>query len=82
MVAVNNKTFKYGPTGPVGLLTNKKVYVCIASGGVALGSPVDFASPYLKQLFKFIGVTDVTFIDGCGGKKEVGLKQIEELNLE
>jgi len=56
-------TFKYTETGPVGLIENKKVYIAIASGGVPIGSAMDFASPYLKQALGFIGITDVTIID-------------------
>lgn len=56
-------TFEYTETGPVGLIENKKVYIAIASGGVPIGSAMDFASPYLKQALGFIGLTDVTIID-------------------
>jgi len=56
-------TFKYTDVGPVGLIENKKVYIAIASGGVPIGSTMDFASPYLKQALGFIGLTDVTIID-------------------
>jgi len=56
-------TFKYTQTGPVGLLENKKVIIAIASGGVKIGSDYDFASPYLKQIFGFVGITDVTIVD-------------------
>ncbi len=56
-------TFKYTENGPAGLIKNKKIYVAIASGGVPIGSAMDFASPYLKQALGFIGLTDVTIID-------------------
>ena len=56
------ETFRYSETGPEGLLTGKKAYVVVASGGVPLGSPADFASTYLTQVFNFIGITDITFI--------------------
>src|SRR5450830_1193457 len=42
-------TFKYGPTGPVGLLTGKKVYVAVARGGVHLDGPSDTQLPHLKM---------------------------------
>jgi FMN-dependent NADH-azoreductase len=67
-------TFKYTDNGPVGLIENKKVYIAIASGGVPIGSAMDFASPYLKQALGFIGLTDVTIIDASefnlSGNKE------------
>lgn len=56
-------TFKYSENGPVGLLGNKNIYAVIASGGVPIGSPMDYASPYLKQALAFIGLADVTIID-------------------
>ena len=55
-------TFRYTPNGPQGLLENRPVYLAMASGGVAFGSAVDFASGYLKQVFRFIGIDDVRLI--------------------
>ncbi|MFD2720154.1 FMN-dependent NADH-azoreductase [Hymenobacter monticola] len=59
-------TFKYGPNGPQGLLTGKKVYLALASGGVySGGSPMaayDFMAPYLKPVLGFIGLTDVEVV--------------------
>jgi FMN-dependent NADH-azoreductase len=59
-------TFKYGPTGPQGLLSGKKVYLAMASGGVYSGaSPMaayDFMAPYLKPVLGFIGLTDVEVV--------------------
>ena len=56
-------TFHYTDSGPEGLLKDKKVIIAIASGGVPIGSEYDFASPYLKQIFDFVGISDVTIID-------------------
>lgn len=56
-------TFRYTSSGPVGLLRHKKAYLVMASGGVPLGDPADFASPYLKQALQFIGINDITVID-------------------
>ncbi|PHS19241.1 MAG: FMN-dependent NADH-azoreductase [Kangiella sp.] len=78
-------TFKYTENGPIGLIENKKIYVAIASGGVPIGSAMDFASPYLKQALGFIGLTDVTIVDAssinlAGDKNEkVAKAQIAEL---
>lgn len=58
-------TFKYTENGPVGLLENKKAYVVITSGGVPLNSAVDFATPYIKQVLNFVGITDITIIDAA-----------------
>jgi FMN-dependent NADH-azoreductase len=55
----------------------------VVSGGVPVGSPMDHATPYLTQVLSFIGITDVTIIDGTTvGKKESALQQIKELQLE
>ncbi len=62
MIARARKTFRYTADGPEGLLKGKKVYVVIASGGVPVDSPVDFATPYLRHVLRFVGLTDVDVI--------------------
>lgn len=71
LIALVGHTFKYVDHAPVGLLTGKKVYVCVASGGTPLGSPMDFATPYLKFIFGILGITDLTFIGGGNGLQAV-----------
>ncbi len=61
-IARARKTFKYTENGPVGLLEGKKAYVVVTSGGVPVGSAVDFASGYLRHVLGFIGIEDVTII--------------------
>ncbi len=56
-------TFQYTDTGPVGLLKDKRAIVVMTSGGVPKDSPVDFASPLITQIFHFIGIEDVTFVN-------------------
>lgn len=62
MIARVGVTFRYTETGPVGLLEGKRAIVLVASGGMQIGSEIDFATPYLRQILKFVGITDVTFI--------------------
>lgn len=62
MVARARKTFRYTENGPRGLLEGKKAYLVVATGGVPVGSPVDFATPYLRHALKFIGISDVEII--------------------
>ena len=59
-------------TGYVPLVTGKKLVVIITSGGALAGTPYDFEEPYLRSLFGFIGVTDVTFVraQGFSGPEE------------
>ena len=61
-------TFRYSATGPEGLLTNKKVYVTLARGGLYRDSGNDWQVPYLKTFLGFLGLTDVTFVyaEGLG----------------
>ena len=61
-------TFKYGPTGPVGLLTGKKVYVAVARGGLHKDGPNDVQLAHLKTFLGFVGLTDVQFFfaEGMG----------------
>ncbi len=55
--------FKYTEAGPVGLFAGKKVIIVIASGGAPIGSEYDFASPYLRQVLGFVGITDITILN-------------------
>ena len=62
MIARARLTFRYTENGPEGLLQGKKAYVVIASGGVPVDSSVDFATPYLRQALRFVGITDVEIV--------------------
>ena len=55
-------TFRYTEQGPQGLLTGKKAYVLVATGGTEVGSAIDFATPWLKFVLGFLGITDVEVI--------------------
>jgi FMN-dependent NADH-azoreductase len=74
-VLVAGKTFKYTATGPVGLITGKKVVLCIASGGAYEGAlaAYDTLTPMLRTQMGFIGITDQTVLvapgQGSGGEK-------------
>lgn len=72
MICRVGMTFRYTENGPIGLLEGKRAIILIASGGTAVGSPIDFATPYLKQVMAFIGITDVTFVaaDALGRNAE------------
>ena len=65
MIARVGLTFRYTENGPVGLVTGKKVYLAVATGGVEVGGPMDFATPYLRHALSFVGITDVEIV----GKK-------------
>lgn len=61
-IAVAGRTFRYTENGPVGLAGGRKVIVAEASGGEYAGTAIDFVAPYLKQVFGFLGITDVEFV--------------------
>jgi FMN-dependent NADH-azoreductase len=60
------RTVLWGQNGAQGVLKGKKVFVLTARGGAyGPGSPraqYDHQEPYLRHIFGFIGMTDVTFI--------------------
>ncbi len=69
-IARINKTFSYATGAPVGLLTGKKATIVITSGGkydagTAMAS-WNFVEPYLRAVFTFLGVTDVTVVSAGG----------------
>ena len=67
-VARAGTTFSYTATGPVGLLTGKKVYVTLARGGFHKEGGNDSQTQHLKTFLGFLGMTDVTFVysEGLG----------------
>ncbi|SOH92552.1 FMN-dependent NADH-azoreductase [Monaibacterium marinum] len=56
-------TFEYTDKGPVGLLQGKRAYVVVASGGTPVLGEIDFATPHLRFVLGFLGITDVTIIN-------------------
>lgn len=59
--------FRYTETGVEGLAKNKKMVVITSRGGdYSAISPMhtyDFQEPYLRAIFGFVGITDITFIN-------------------
>jgi FMN-dependent NADH-azoreductase len=87
------KTVTYGPSGRQGLLGNKRVFVITARGGAyekgAPGEKFDFQEPYLRHIFGFIGLTEVTFIhaenqlrEGADSSLAAVLEQIGQVAAE
>ncbi len=74
-------TFKIGEEGPEGLIKDKKVYIAMSSGFIYSEGEMkamDFASPYLKAMLGFIGMTDLTIIRAEG----TSIPGIQESALE
>ena len=61
-LARKGETFTYTETGPLGLLTGKRAIVALSSDGTKIGSPVDFASGYVRHMLGFFGITEVEFV--------------------
>lgn len=59
--------FKYTPSGVEGMAKGRKMVVITSRGGdYSSGSPFsayDFQEPYLRAVFGFVGITDITFIN-------------------
>ncbi|MEL6222588.1 MAG: NAD(P)H-dependent oxidoreductase [Cyanobacteria bacterium J06627_8] len=55
-------TFRFGESGPVGLLRDRKTYLVITSGGTPIDSDIDFATGYLKHVLGFMGIRNVEVI--------------------
>ena len=66
LVARVQRTFRYTESGPVGLLGGRKAYLVFASGGVPVGSEMDFASSYMRHVLGFLGITEVELIAADG----------------
>lgn len=57
--------FRYTQTGVEGLVKNKKMVVVMSRGGEYLSEQMrkfDFQEPYLRTVFGYVGITDITFI--------------------
>ncbi len=80
-VARAGVTFRYTPEGPVGLATGKKVYIVLSSGGIYSEGPaagMNHATPYLKTVLGFLGMTDieVIYVEGTAFGPEAAEKAI------
>ena len=62
LVARAGVTFTYTEAGPKGALEGKRAILVMASGGVPAGSPVDYATTYMKHVLGFLGITDVEIV--------------------
>jgi FMN-dependent NADH-azoreductase len=64
------KTFSYAGGAPKGLIIGKKATFIIATGGMydaqTQMASFNFVEPYLRSLFGFLGLTDVTFLTAGG----------------
>ena len=80
MICRARLSFRYTENGPQGMLRDRPVYLVMASGGMPFGSPVDFASGYLRHIFAFIGIHDVRMVQA--ERTGSGLKASERAALD
>ena len=64
------KTFSYANGTPKGLIVGKKATFIVATGGIydaqTQMASFNFVEPYLRSLFGFLGLLDVTFLTAGG----------------
>ena len=82
------ETFRFKPDGRrEGLLSNKRAFLVITSGGTKLNSNEDFLTPWLKFILNFFGIekVDVVSADQMALDYEKSIKdaeaQIENITL-
>ena len=80
LVARAGTTFRYTANGPEGLLTGKKAYLAIASGGTPVGAEFDFMTRWLTFFLGFLGISDVEIVAADGIMGEGGEEKIAAAN--
>jgi FMN-dependent NADH-azoreductase len=68
-IAVAGETFAYTAQGPKGLAGGKRVIVVTGRGSSMLDdryNGYDHQEPYLRTVFRFMGIDDVTFVHAQG----------------
>ena len=59
------KTFNYTEKGPQGFVEGKKLYIITARGGLS-DPDQDVHANYLKQIFGFLGISEIQFFQAQG----------------
>ena len=75
------ETFRFKPDGRrEGLLSNKRAFLVITSGGTKLNSNEDFLTPWLKFILNFFGIekVDVVSADQMALDYEKSIKDAEK----
>lgn len=69
-LAVAGRTFRYTDKGPQGLAADKRVIIASSRGGLygadTVMAALDHQETYLRSIFNFFGITDITFIRAEG----------------
>ena len=87
-IAVAGKTFRCTANGPEGLARGKKLIVASSRGGFFTpdtpAGALDHQESYLRGLFGFLGITDITFVraEGVAVSPNAREQAIETAKLE
>ena len=87
-IAIAGKTFRYTAHGPEGLAGGRRLIVASSRGGYyGPDSPTasfDHQEKYLRAFFRFLGVTDIAFVnaEGVNIGPEVRAKSVEQARGE
>ena len=78
-IARVHRTFRYTSDGPVGLLEGKRAYLVVATGGTEVGSAIDFATPYLRHVLAFVGITEVEIVAAERGNVAAARDRVQQI---
>ena len=84
-IAVAGQTFRYTEAGPEGLCGGKKLVIVSTAGGLHAGQPSSVGhEDYLKQMFGFLGITDIEFVraEGLAYGDDMRTKAMREATLQ
>lgn len=84
-IAVAGQTFRYTEAGPEGLCGGKKLVIVSTAGGLHAGQPSSVGhEEYLKQMFGFLGITDIEFVraEGLAYGDDMRTKAMREATLQ
>jgi FMN-dependent NADH-azoreductase len=83
-IVIAGKTFRHSANGVEGLAGGRKVIIASARGGFygadSGRADFDFQEAYLRQVFGFIGITDIEFVraEGVGISPEQRAKSVND----
>ncbi|SFW29428.1 MULTISPECIES: FMN-dependent NADH-azoreductase [Pseudomonas] len=84
-IAVAGQTFRYTEAGPEGLCGGKKLVIVSTAGGLHAGQASSVGhEEYLKQMFGFLGITDIEFVraEGLAYGDDMRTKAMNEASLQ
>ena len=78
--------FRYVDSGTEGLVTNRKMIIITSRGNDYLSAQwqnFDYHEPYLRTIFGYVGITDITFIiaQPTDGDKDIQIQKIKEAQI-